>query len=118
MTDVARHGDLIPYETRTGKVRIDVTYEDETFWLSQLEMAQLLGVEVPTINHHLKEIFESGELLEAATIRKLRIVRIVGNRSVSREIGRCNSCAAVSWQLGPIGASRATTEVVAEGARA
>jgi hypothetical protein len=36
-------------------------------------MAELFGIEVPTINYHLKEIFQSGELQEDSVIRKIRI---------------------------------------------
>lgn len=58
--------------------------EDETLWLTQKAMAQLFGVEVNTINYHLKEIFSSGELIEEATIRKIRTVQPEGNRQVER----------------------------------
>ena len=89
-------GDLILYKSSKGKVRVEVYYENESFWLSQRQMADLFGVEVQTINHHLKEIFGSGELVEEATIRKLRIVRTEGNRSVSREIAHYNLDAIIS----------------------
>ena len=46
----------------------------------------LFGVEVNTINYHLKEIFKSGELIEDSTIRKIRIVQQEGNRSVERNV--------------------------------
>ena len=36
-------------------------------------MAKLFNVEVNTINYHLKEIFETHELEENRTIRKIRI---------------------------------------------
>jgi len=49
-------------------------------------MSELFGVEVNTINYHLKEIFKSGELQEVSTIRKIRIVQKEGNRSISRNI--------------------------------
>ena len=49
-------------------------------------MAELFGVEVPTINYHLKEIYNSGELTEGATIRKIRIVQREGKRDVEREL--------------------------------
>jgi hypothetical protein len=49
-------------------------------------MADLFGVEVHTINYHLKEIYTSGELQEQATVRKFRIVQKEGEREVSREI--------------------------------
>jgi hypothetical protein len=46
-------------------------------------MAELFGVEVYTINYHLKEIFKSRELAEAATIRKVRIVQVEGRRNLA-----------------------------------
>ena len=49
-------------------------------------MAELFGVEVHTVNYHLKEIFKSGELKEDSTIRKIRIVQREGNRDVSRDV--------------------------------
>ena len=67
--------DIILYTDPRGHVRVEVYYEDETFWLSQKRMAELFGVEVHTINYHLKEIFKSGELTEDPTIRKFRIVQ-------------------------------------------
>ena len=79
-------GELIFYESPEGKVRVEVTHEDETFWLSQRQMAELFRVEVPTVIHHLKEVYGAGELDEEATTRKIRGVRTEGNRSVSREI--------------------------------
>lgn len=67
----------------TGTVQAYV--EEETLWLTQKAMAQLFGVEVNTINYHLKEIFSSGELIEEATIRKIRTVQPEGNRQVERD---------------------------------
>lgn len=48
--------------------------------MSQKRMAELFGVEVPTINYHLKEIYKSDELTEEATIRKIRIVQIPSDK--------------------------------------
>lgn len=67
----------------SGKVQAYV--EDETLWLTQKAMAELFGVEVNTINYHLKEIFSTGELIESSTIRKIRTVQPEGNRQVERE---------------------------------
>jgi len=64
---------ILFYETALEKSTIEVLYEDETFWLSQKKMASLFGVEVNTINYHLKEVFKSGELEEGSVIRKFRI---------------------------------------------
>ncbi len=77
---------IILYTTDNGNVSIQVQYEDGSFWLSQKRMAELFGVEVPTINYHLKEIYNSGELTEGATIRKIRIVQTEGKRDVEREL--------------------------------
>ncbi len=79
-------GDVIFYTTPDGAVHIEVFLQNETFWLSQKKMAALFGVEVNTINYHLKEIFNSKELDEKATIRKIRIVRRKGSRNVGREV--------------------------------
>lgn len=81
-----QENDIIFYTTPDGAVHIEVFFQDETFWLSQRKMADLFGVEVHTINYHLKEIFKSGELDEGATIRKIRIVQREGDRDVTRDI--------------------------------
>ena len=67
------NSNIILYTSDSGNVSIQVQYEDGTFWLSQKRMAELFGVEVHTINYHLKEIFKSGELQEDSVIRKIRI---------------------------------------------
>ncbi len=70
--------DILLYTTADGIVRVDVLYEDESFWLSQKKMAELFGVEVNTINYHLKEIFKSTELEEISVIRNFRITAADG----------------------------------------
>jgi hypothetical protein len=74
------------YETAIEKLTIEVFYEEETFWLSQKKMAELFGKDVRTVNDHLKNIFDSGELDKEATIRKFRIVQTEGTREVQRDI--------------------------------
>lgn len=64
---------VIIYSTPDGHVKVDIVYADESFWMTQKRMAELFGVEVNTINYHLKEIFKSGELAEDSVIRKIRI---------------------------------------------
>ena len=73
MSEGRIQGELILYKTPDGAVRVEVAYEDETFWLSQRRIAELFGVEVNTVNYHLKEIFKTGELDEDSVIRKIRI---------------------------------------------
>ncbi|MBF0345698.1 MAG: virulence RhuM family protein [Nitrospirae bacterium] len=68
-----KSSDIIFYSSADGNMHIEVFFKDETFWLSQKRMADLFGVEIPTINYHLKEIFKSGELQEDSAIRKILI---------------------------------------------
>ena len=77
---------IILYTTPNGQVSVQVQYEDGSFWLTQKRMSELFDVEVPTINYHLKEIYQSSELQVDSTIRKIRIVQQEGKREVSREL--------------------------------
>ena len=64
---------ILLYRTKQGEARIEVIFNNETFWMSQKRMAELYGVEINTINYHLKEVFRNGELQETEVIRKIRI---------------------------------------------
>ena len=69
---------ILLYKTNQGETRIEVVFNSETFWLSQKRMADLYGVDVRTVNYHLKEIFNSGELKEQSVIRKIGITAADG----------------------------------------
>ncbi len=75
---------ILLYRTGQGDVKVEVVFNSETFWMSQKRMATLFGVDVSTINYHLAQIFNSGELDESATIRKIPILQQEGNRTVER----------------------------------
>ncbi len=81
-----QQSDIIFYNTPTGDVKIEVVFNDETFWLTQKRMAELFGVEVPAINKHLSNIYETGELNKTATISNLETVQQEGNRKVKRNV--------------------------------
>lgn len=70
---------ILFYKTTHGETRIEVIFNGDTFWMSQKRMADLFGVNVRTVNYHLKQIFDSGELSEEATIRKIGIVQSEGD---------------------------------------
>lgn len=63
----------VMYRSNKGKIGISVIFNQETFWLSQKRMAELFGTTVSTINYHLKQIDESGEIHLSDSIRKIRI---------------------------------------------
>jgi hypothetical protein len=75
---------LIFYTTPQGKVKVEVVFEDETFWLSQKRMAELFGVDVRTVNEHLKNIFKEGELIENSVIRNFRTTAADGKNYDTR----------------------------------
>jgi hypothetical protein len=67
--------EFLTFTSQAGEDGIEVRIVDENVWLTQKLIAKLFDVEVNTINYHLKEIYKSQELEEAATIRKFRIVQ-------------------------------------------
>ena len=62
--------EIIIYTTEDGLTKVDVTYEDETVWLTQEQMADLFQKSKSTINEHIKNIYEDGELRIEDTMRK------------------------------------------------
>ncbi|MDE6380418.1 MAG: virulence RhuM family protein [Muribaculaceae bacterium] len=84
LIDNSQSSNILFYKSPQGEARIEVIFNSETFWMSQKRMASLFGVDVRTINHHLIQIFESGELDKSSTIRKIGIVQTEGNRDVER----------------------------------
>ena len=75
---------ILLYKTAQGETRIEVIFNNDTFWMSQKRMADLFGVDVRTVNYHLGQIYETGELQKEATIRKIGIVQNEGERDVER----------------------------------
>ena len=56
--------EFLLYTTPDGKVKVEIFLKDETIWATQDRIAELFGVQRPAITKHLKNIFESGELVE------------------------------------------------------
>ena len=64
------HGEIIIYQTEDGLTKINVNMQDETVWLTQEEMADLFQKSKSTINEHIKNIYDEGELQKEGTLRK------------------------------------------------
>ena len=64
LIDNSLSSNILLYKTKQGESRIEVIFNNETFWMS--------------INNHLKEIFKSGELEESSVIRKIRTTELDG----------------------------------------
>lgn len=102
---VPQFSDIIFYSSPEGDVRVEVLFGDETFWLSQKRMAELFGVEVHTINYHLKEIFESKELREDSVIRKFRITAADGKKYLTN-LYNLDAIIAVGYRVNSYQATR------------
>ena len=70
--------EFLIFTGQAGEQSIEARYEDETIWLTQKLIAALFSVSIPTINEHLKNIFDSGELDPDSVIRKFRITAADG----------------------------------------
>ena len=77
-------GEIVLYQTEDGRTRVDCRFVDETLWLSQALIAELFQKDVRTVNEHLQNLYEEGEIERQTTIRKFRIVRREGRREVER----------------------------------
>lgn len=78
--------EFLTFMAQSGDKTIEARYEDETVWLTQKLMAELFDVNVRTVNEHLQNIYEQGELAREATVRKFRIVQKEGQREVARNV--------------------------------
>ena len=89
---------ILLYKTKQGEARIEVIFNNETFWMSQKRMADLYNVETNTINYHLKEIFKSGELNEQSVIRKIGITAN-DNKTYNTNIYNLDAIIAVGYRV-------------------
>ena len=90
--------EFLLFQSQDGEdeARIQVAVKDETIWLTQKGMAELFGCSSDNISLHLKNIYESGELLFSATAEEISVVRQEGSRSVSRKVMFYNLDAIIS----------------------
>ncbi len=78
------------FQAADGVVRLEVTLDQDTVWLNQRQMAELFDKDVRTVNEHIHNLFDEGELVPEATIRKSRIVQQEGARQVNRVVEHYN----------------------------
>jgi hypothetical protein len=71
-TNIMGNNEIVIYKSTDGNVKVDVLFEDETVWLTQAQMCSLFGKAKSTINEHIKNVFEEGELVEHSVVRKFR----------------------------------------------
>jgi hypothetical protein len=71
MDEVIDQSQFLIYQSDNGQIKVDVTIQNETVWLTIEQMAQLFGKARSTINEHILKIFETGELSENKVVRKI-----------------------------------------------
>lgn len=84
--DIENTSQFLFYAASDGNVKVQVILGDETVWTTLKGMAEIFGVEENTIGYHVKNVYESNELPEIRTTRKIRVVRQEGTRQVGREL--------------------------------
>ena len=82
----SKENKIILYQTDEGKVKIDVFFVEENFWMTQKTMGQLFDVQKAAVSKHLKNIYESGELDKASTVSIMETVQHEGGREIKRNI--------------------------------
>lgn len=74
------HSEILMYQTEDGQTKIDVKMEDETVWLTQPQIVELLQSSKSNISEHIKHIFDEGELEENAVVRNFRTTAADGKK--------------------------------------
>ncbi len=97
--------EFLIFTSQANENTIEVRVEDETVWLTQKLIAELFGVEINTINYHLKEIFKSEELSEEAVIRKIRITASDG-KSYNTNFYNLDTIISVGYRVNSIRATQ------------
>ncbi len=90
MNNTLAAGEFLLYQTEDAQTRIQVRLIEGTLWLTQKQLSELYQVSVPTINRHLRVIYEDAELDSSRTIRQTVIVAQEGKRSVERLVEHYN----------------------------
>jgi hypothetical protein len=87
---IENKSEFLIYQTDDGQTKIDVRVENETVWLTQMQMTELFQTTKQNISLHINNVFKEGELDPNASVKKYLTVQNEGNRRVSREIDHYN----------------------------
>ena len=77
---------VVIYQSADGQAFLDERLEQETVWLSQKQMAELLDKDTDTIGLHIRNIYKEGELEPDATTEKSSVVHNEGRREAHRPL--------------------------------
>ena len=72
------NSEILIYQSKNGMTKIDVTFRDETVWLTQAQLCELYQTSKSNVSEHIKHIFEEGELDQESVVRKFRTTGMDG----------------------------------------
>jgi len=79
-------GEIVLYQSDDGTIRLKTRLENDTLWLTQQQMAELFQTSKQNISHHIRSIYEEGELAAEATVKDYLTVQREGKREVQRKL--------------------------------
>ncbi len=82
--------EIIIYQTEDGDTKIDVRMDDETVWLTQIQMADLFQTTKQNVSLHINNAIKEGEIKPSATVKEYLTVQMEGERKVSRSVKHYN----------------------------
>ena len=81
---------IVRYNHNNLNMNVKVDFVNHTAWLTQEQIALVLGVSISNVSEHITHIYDDEELEIGATLRNFRIVRFEGNREVKRNVDHYN----------------------------
>ena len=87
---------LVLFKSKDGDIEIPVRMEEESLWLTRMQMAELFGVTPQNITLHMRNVYKSGELEVAATSKESLLVQDEGGRKITRKVITYNLDAIIS----------------------
>jgi hypothetical protein len=80
------NGEIIIYHASDHELQLEVRIEDNSVWLTQVQMAELFDATKQNISLHINNVFKEKELDSTATVKEYLTVQVEGNRQVKRKI--------------------------------
>ena len=87
---MTNQSEIVIYQSDDGHIRLETRLENETLWMTQSQMAELFQCSADNISLHLRNIYDEGELLMSATTEDFSVVRLEGEREVTRKLTHYN----------------------------
>jgi len=86
LPDQPAKSEIILYQAKDGKTRLQVRFQGETVWLPLNQMAELFQRDKSVISKHIRNIFDEGEIDRRSTVANFATVRREGTREIERNI--------------------------------